>query len=132
MQQSPGNAIIYTQKVITHHFIHCTEIICDPNHTYINAVFGEYCEHHFCKLHRLCETRSLTDELFCELCEKFFIQDRLLGGTDKTGGSVTVSIMTNRSCSSFPRINIWITFESSKLWIIDSTVSLHAIFNVIL
>lgn len=81
VQQSPGNAIIYTQKVITHHFIHCTDVICDPNlHTYISAVFGEYCEHHFCKLHRLCETRSLTDELFCELCEKFFIQDRLLGG----------------------------------------------------
>lgn len=37
--------------------------------TYRSAVFGDDCKHHFCKLHRLCEPRTLAEELFSELCE---------------------------------------------------------------
>lgn len=45
--------------------------------TYRSAVFGDDCKHHFCKLHRLCEPRTLAEELFSELCEQFFTHIRL-------------------------------------------------------
>lgn len=43
----------------------------------MTTVFGKDCQHHFCKLHRFCELRSLANELLSELCEHFFIQVRL-------------------------------------------------------
>lgn len=49
--------------------------------TYIAAVFGEDCQHHFGKLHRFCEVGTLTDELLDELCENLFTQVSLAGET---------------------------------------------------
>lgn len=87
------------QMDYTHYFIHCLAIVHNTNlQTYITAIFSEDCQHHFCKLHRLCKLRTLADELFSELCEQFFTQIRL----EKKGNSVTMNIMTKWSCSTFP------------------------------
>lgn len=100
--------------------------------TYITAIFGEDCERHFCKLNRLCELRTLADKLFNELCEEFITQVRLRKKKETTVNLITVNIMTKWSYNIFPMNNIEITLESSKLWIIESTASLHSILNVIL
>lgn len=74
--------------------------------TYITAVFGEDCEHHFCKLHRLCELRTLADKLFDELCEEFVTQVRLRK-KETTVNSITVNIMSKWSYSIFPMNKPW-------------------------
>lgn len=60
--------------------------------TYRCAVFGEHCEQHFRKLHRLCELRTLAEELLGELCEQLFTNIRLKDMKKKTEQRNTMSI----------------------------------------
>lgn len=93
------------------------------------AVFGEDCQHHFGKLHRFCEVRTLTDELLDELCENVFIQVSLAGETKKY-----CQIDHCEYCGETAKFLTYklFTLESNKLWIKESTASLQETLNVIL
>lgn len=104
VQQSTRKIHTDIQMDYTHDFIHWLNIVHNNNlQTYITAILGEDCQHHFCKLHRLHKSRTLADELFNELCEQFFTQV----GLEKRQYSVTMKIMPKQSCSIFPTNKTW-------------------------